>query len=68
MNLRENRIRALARRIHQVTGRTDEKANWHQAASLIDAYPSHDFDVRANNGRFSIYLADRHNRHAVMPI
>lgn len=68
MSIREHRIRALAYRIHQVTSRTDEKANWYQAASLIDAYPSHDFDVRENNGRFSIYLADRNNRHAVMPI
>jgi hypothetical protein len=66
--LREHRIRALAYRIHEASGRDDAEANWHQAATLIDTYPSHDFEVRQEGKKSAIYLADRDNRHTRFPI
>lgn len=42
---REGRIKALAQEIHEETGSHDQLRNWYLAASFIDSFPSHDFQV-----------------------
>jgi hypothetical protein len=68
---REHRIRALAYQIFQVTGRDDARANWFQAAAIVDAYPSCDFTVQAMSGKsaiVNIVRMPRENRHGHIPI
>jgi hypothetical protein len=67
-NQREHRIRALAYRIHQLTGSQDAQANWYRAATLVDTYPSHDFDVRKVWDRYEIFLVNKDSRHCRFPL